>query len=194
MTFSHFAPKCSGMTRLRFNPAKAIQAIDFIARKRPGLTQYYIGKILFFADREHLLDYGRAITGDRYVAMRDGPVPSTVRDILKSDPDYADETLDLVHSHLLIEKDDNKQHVYSKRVGEFPNLSGTDKAYLDRSVEDHADLTYGQLKQLSHDDRAYDEAWSKPGLNNEMNVETWLDDLDQPMLAKEQLRDNLACG
>ncbi|MEZ5781181.1 MAG: hypothetical protein R3D70_05980 [Rhizobiaceae bacterium] len=35
------------MTRFQFDWEKAIQAIDFIANLQPGLTQYYIGKVMF---------------------------------------------------------------------------------------------------------------------------------------------------
>ena len=41
-------------------------------------------KILYFADQRHLSLYGRSITGDTYIAMQYGPVPSNVDDILKS--------------------------------------------------------------------------------------------------------------
>ncbi|OQY45782.1 MAG: hypothetical protein B6240_08350 [Desulfobacteraceae bacterium 4572_87] len=41
-------------------------------------------KILFFADQKHLSRYGRPVVGDYYVAMRHGPVPSRIYDILKS--------------------------------------------------------------------------------------------------------------
>ena len=181
------------MIRLRFNSTKAIQAIDYIARNQPGLTQYYVGKILFFADREHLLDYGRAITGDRYVAMQDGPVPSTVRDLLKSDPGYSDETLDLFHSRILIERDGNKQHVYSRNVEDFTELSGTDKEYLDESIRKYSRMSYGRLRQASHEDKAYEEAWAKDGLNNEMNIELWLSEFENPDLAKEQLLEAAVC-
>ena len=41
-------------------------------------------KILYFADQRHLSLYGRSITGDTYIAMQYGPVPSNVDDILKA--------------------------------------------------------------------------------------------------------------
>ncbi|WP_419900251.1 Panacea domain-containing protein [Roseomonas sp. USHLN139] len=47
------------------------------------VTQYDVVKSLFLADVEHLTRYGRPITFDNYVAMKDGPVPSKTYDLLK---------------------------------------------------------------------------------------------------------------
>ncbi|MEQ1715723.1 MAG: Panacea domain-containing protein, partial [Hyphomicrobium sp.] len=101
------------MTRFRINWAKVVEAIDFVATLKPGVTQYYIGKILFFADREHLLDYGRPITGDRYVAMEHGPVPSAIRDILKADSDGPDDLLAHLHNRVVIDHDENRQKIFT---------------------------------------------------------------------------------
>ncbi|WP_370322762.1 Panacea domain-containing protein [Oricola sp.] len=183
------------MTRFRFKWEKAIQAVDFIARQRPGITQYYIGKILFFADREHLLDYGRPITGDRYVAMEHGPVPSAVRDLLKPDSGYPDEMLDVLASRVEITHEANKQHVSSKSTDDFPALSGTDKEYLQASIANYANMPFAELKKISHDDPAYVAAWDKPGNANEMDIELWLEKwLEDPEAAKRQLREHSACA
>src|SRR5262249_13738816 len=42
-------------------------------------------KLLYLADRNSLLRYNKPITGDRYVAMKYGPVLSTVFELLKAD-------------------------------------------------------------------------------------------------------------
>jgi hypothetical protein len=68
--------------RFRFRPEKAAEAVDLIARAQPGLTQYFVGKILYLADKAHFLDWGRPVTFDRYVAMKNGPVPSAIRNML----------------------------------------------------------------------------------------------------------------
>lgn len=182
------------MTRFKFNWGKAIQAIDFIARRQPGVTQYYVSKIMFFADREHLLDYGRPIIGDRYVAMEHGPVPSSVLNLLKNDSGFPDEMIDLLHSRVGIDPVGNKQHIYSKELGDFPDLSGTDKQYLGEAVERYGRMPFSRLKELSREDPVYEAAWKKLGDANEMDVELWLNSLDEPETAKRQLREYAICG
>lgn len=182
------------MTRFTFNWDKAIQAVDYVARLKPGITQYYIGKIIFFADREHLLDYGRPITGDKYVAMEHGPVPSAIRDLLKADSGYPDEIIDNLQSRIGIDPDGNKQHVYSKEIGEFPDLSGTDTEYLRASFTKYGSMSFATLKKISHEDPAYMAAWEKPGAANEMDIELWFDDFENPEVAKKQLREAARCA
>ncbi len=45
--------------------------------------QYKACKLLFLADKRHLVKYGRTITGDRYSALEWGPIPSSIRDDLR---------------------------------------------------------------------------------------------------------------
>lgn len=178
------------MTRFQFDWEKAIQAIDFVASLQPGLTQYYIGKVMFFADREHLLDFGRPITGDKYVAMEHGPVPSAIRDLLKTDSGYPDEILDALNARVDIKVDGNRQHVYSRNADDYPRLSGSDKAYLQASLQKYGKMSFSLLKSISHKDPAYEAAWAKSGAANEMDIELWFDGFDNPDLAKAQLREH----
>jgi uncharacterized phage-associated protein len=182
------------MTRFTVNWDKAIEAIDFIALHKPGVTQYYIGKILFFADREHLLDYGRPITGDKYVAMEHGPVPSAIRDILKADSDSPDEILGNLHDRVVIEQEGNKQKVFSKGIEGLSALSGSDKEYLANAIDQYGSMSFAELKRVSHEDPAYADAWDKPGNANEMNIELWLNSLENPEVAKSQVSEYAHCG
>lgn len=183
------------MKRLPFKWVKAIEAIDFIAHLKPGITQYYIGKIIFFADREHLIDYGRSITGDRFVAMEHGPVPSAIRDILKSDSGSPDEFLDYLDERVVIEHKGNKQHIYSKEKREYPSLSGSDKEYLEKAFADYNKMSFSDLKQVSHEDPAYIAAWEKSGNANEMDMDLWIDRwVENPEVAKRQLHEQIACS
>ena len=66
-----------------FNAEKAIEVILYIAEHIKEPTFHTVSKVLYFADKEHLEKYGRFICGDSYIAMRRGPVPSGVYDLLK---------------------------------------------------------------------------------------------------------------
>lgn len=154
-----------------------MEGIDAVARALPGVTQYYVGKIFYFADKEHFLDWGRPISGDRYVAMPHGPVPSNIYDYLKEDSGEPDEILDELTSRVSIATDGNKRRVYSRNRNDLNHLSGTDVEYLTNATLKYGHMSFGELKQLSHQESAYVEAEKQVGLNNEMNLLRWADDI-----------------
>lgn len=176
--------------RFRFNLDKAVEAIDLVAKHQRGITQYYLGKVCYFADKEHLLDYGRPITGDRYVAMEYGPVPSTIYDLLKEDYGLPDAVIDRLHERVTITKNGKYLHVVSKGADSFPHLSGSEKEYLILSLREHGRMPFEDLKEKSHDD-AWAEAWDRPGTSNEMNLLNWLKELNEGdrEAARRQLTD-----
>ena len=60
--------------------------------------------------------------------------------------------------------------------------------YLKASLEMYGEMSFSRLKELSHRDPAYEAAWQKPGAANEMDIELWFDNFEDPELAKVQLR------
>ena len=66
-----------------FDPLKAAAAVAFLASH--GLNDLTSGKIcrlLFLADKLHLVRYGRTITGDLFTASATGPMPSKIQELL----------------------------------------------------------------------------------------------------------------
>jgi len=165
--------------RFNLSPEKCIQGIDLIASRIPGVTQYYVGKVFFFADKEHLLDWGRPISGDRFVAMEHGPVPSFIYNLLKLDSGQPDEILDNLMCRVSIAQRRNKLCVHSLDKNDFSALSKSDIEYLECSIKTYGHMSFGDLKALSHQDPAYEAAWSLSGLNNEMDVSLWFEKPDE---------------
>src|SRR5437667_12283059 len=68
--------------RLRFNERKATQSAARLLELRGGRMSYLkLIKLLYLADRESLLRWGRPISTDRYFSMDRGPVLSRVLDL-----------------------------------------------------------------------------------------------------------------
>lgn len=62
---------------------KTIQALNHIAEKEGGKVNYMKAlKLLYFAERLHLREYGRLITDDELVAMKNGTLGSQAKDIV----------------------------------------------------------------------------------------------------------------
>lgn len=60
-----------------FNLEKLVQAIAYFSKAGiRDLTKLKVAKLLYFADKMHLLEHGQPIIGDVYWCMDYGPVPS----------------------------------------------------------------------------------------------------------------------
>ncbi|MBZ5618758.1 MAG: SocA family protein [Acidobacteriia bacterium] len=72
---------------LLFNEAKATQAAARLLTLRGGTMSYVkLIKLLYLADRDALIRWGRPITTDRYVSMDNGPVVSRIYDLIRNEP------------------------------------------------------------------------------------------------------------
>jgi uncharacterized phage-associated protein len=74
-------------TRMRFNEKKATQAAARFLRHSNGRMNYMkLIKLLYIADRDALMRWGRPITTDSYFSLKHGPVLSQVLDLITEEP------------------------------------------------------------------------------------------------------------
>lgn len=71
--------------RFKFSAVKAFVAIQWMLQQRQRLDLHAILKTCYFADKAHLNEFGRPIFGATYRAMRFGPVPIEVYEMLKGE-------------------------------------------------------------------------------------------------------------
>jgi uncharacterized phage-associated protein len=116
------------------------------------LSKIQIIKLLFLADKYHLLNYGRTTTGDDYWAMRMGPVGSSAKDVLSVEENklsrLPSEVLEYVKEHL--DEFDNSFRAKKNKKCEFEMLSDSDKKALDFAFSKFG--TYGpfELRDYTH--------------------------------------------
>ena len=134
-----------------FRKETAIEAILYIANQIERSDIHKICKILYYADQMHLSKYGRSITGDTYIAMNYGPVPSNVEDIFKA---VRGDSFFAPYAES-IRKDNfdfiNKFIIRAKRAADLDYLSESDLECLDFAINKCKNLTFEQLTELSHD-------------------------------------------
>ena len=126
-----------------------------VAGRTVPVSQYDILKTLFLADRAHLNKYGRPITFDNYVAMRAGPVPSRAYNLLKA-TSIRKKPLPWDKAQVPGGK------VYYSNPGHttFADvLSESDRDALQEAYDVVKNLTFQQIRRLTHSDPAYVEAW-----------------------------------
>lgn len=128
------------------------------------MDMHKLCKILYFADQKHLSLYGRSITGDTYIAMEYGPVPSNVDDILKAvrgDSFFSGYVGDL-KSKIHFE---NRFIIKGLLEADMNELSETDIECLDYAISLCKDKSFDKLTDLSHG-----LAWTNTARNRAMSV------------------------
>ena len=131
------------MTKLYFeaNREKIRETILYIASRVSNPTLHTIFKIMYFADKQHLGDYGRFITGDTYIAMEYGPVPSLAYDMTKDAREFS----------LSYGIEVRGYHIIAQRDANIGLLSESDTECLDIAIERYGNKTFGELTDESHD-------------------------------------------
>jgi hypothetical protein len=170
------------MIRFQFNESKALEALVFIAQRWPGITPFFLAKVLFFADRDHLRAFGRPVLGDNYIAMDDGPVPSRVYDIVKGNIDFFGDP-GAIKSALRVDRAAQYAQVFSNRDPDIEQFSETDIAALSESIEFCRSKGYRYLSDLTHKE----PAWFKAAPNSLMDLELLV-----PEDQREEVRETAA--
>ena len=155
--------------RMQPNYRRILESVLFLIheakRRDKYVTEYDIDKSIFVADVTHLNKYGRPVTFDNYVAMKDGPVPSATRNILqpsfKGTPHYHEDwpPWDRVPS-----PDEGKlahKFINPKREPNLRALSKTDTQELTQALELVKSKGFHGTKKYTHEHPAYVDVWPK---------------------------------
>lgn len=157
------------MLRFQFDEKKGVEALTYVASKWPGVTAFFAAKVLFFAEKLHLNRYSRPIVGDTFIAMPNGPVPSTLYDFIKGRLDQAGDP-DAIMAALLIERDPYPR-VAAQRAPDLDALSPSDLECLDESIAFCHGRGFRTLSDLTHRERA----WLEAPTNGPMDYEHMID-------------------
>ena len=134
---------------------KATQALNYYATRKDGsINKMKAIKLIYLADRLHLRKYGRPIVGDRYVAMKWGPVGSKTKNLaeLVQLPDDV-----LSYAKKFIKPTEDKNTVQSLKAVDLDVFSKTDIECFDEVYKEFADKDQFELARLTHE---YPE-WAK---------------------------------
>lgn len=159
---------------MAFDKDVALQAVLYVADKSIDRKDMHrIFKTLYFADREHLSRYGRSITGDVYIAMSYGPVPSKIDDMFKAVrgdsffSEYAEELKKCFHFV-------NKYIIALDCKPDLDYLSETDVECLDFAIDKCKGKSFGELTDMSHD-----LAWNNTRKDREISFKDILRENDE---------------
>jgi len=158
---------------------KVVEAVVFVADRIPEPTLHSVSEVLFHADKMHLSRYGRPISGDRYIAMRHGPVPSAAYDILKAlRGDSSFPLPERARGALGVEN----YAVLALRAADEKVLSASEMECLAASAAEHGAKSFAQRRAESHG-----PAWHAADENELIELESLLLEIDN----RDELREHL---
>jgi len=132
----------------RFDPEKGLEVLLYVSNRIKNKNIYWVLKTPYFADKYHLEAAGRSICGDHYIAMRSGPVPSNLYDIVKDVRDLRRISAFVTKAHAAFEIQGRK--FIPKRDADLQYFSKSDLESLDRAMAEIEDLSFSALKKKSH--------------------------------------------
>lgn len=141
--------------------ATIIEALYYLLKKLKKADKIKLVKLIYLADKYHLIRYGRTITNDDYYAMEHGPVGATVKDVLSLDQFSLSKNGYKYASTLLKKVDDN--HFIASLDAEvtFDMLSESDKEALDFVIDKFGRMGQWKLRDYTH---KYPEWYQYEGL------------------------------
>ncbi len=143
--------------RFRFRPEKLVQALAFFAQRGVrDLDKMKAAKLLFHADKFHLLKYGRPVIGDQYACMEYGPVPSAslnvMNDVLADDEHFPPMAKELFDDYLVVEKGIFRKYAVfrAKREPDLDVFSDSDIEALEYAQKTFGAKSAWALSEESH--------------------------------------------
>lgn len=129
--------------------AKIIQALSYVLIKTQKADKIKLVKLLYIADKYHLIQYGRTITNDDFWAVKVGPMGSATSDVLSIEedgelinPDYTSSMLKKVDKYAF------KTVVTSKE--ELETLSESDIEILDIVINKFGNMDKWDIVDYCH--------------------------------------------
>lgn len=137
---------------MRADYKKVTQVVNFLLSHYGdvGLPKLKLVKLVWAADRYHVRKYARFVTGDDYVAMKNGPVPSCVKDVIEfSVNEYSNlKNDDLPYINQYIKN--NNGVIYSVGKTDMDYLSDTDVEALNFSLKQFGELDDEEIVDETH--------------------------------------------
>ncbi len=140
------------MITFDFRPEKFANSVAYLVSLRPGLTKKQLCKLLYLADKEHLLKYGRTITGDRYYALEQGPIPTKGLDAMNLKGDKRN-----IEALLKFGRLSGWVFCLSQQPDLKP-LSRSDIEVLNQISDQFGGSPAWQLEKITHEEAAYKKA------------------------------------
>ena len=125
-----------------------------------------ISKLMYYADKLHLNRFGRPISGDAYIRMKFGPVPSMGLNLMRHTA-YFEDTSELFDQKITVKG----LEVTPRQEVDISVFSRSDLDAMDEVMKNFGAISASFLSDLSHGE----DAWNKAEMNRKIDFELLFD-------------------
>ncbi len=138
-----------------FSFEKFLDTLTLLAENTEDLDRLKAAKLIYFADRLHLLRYGAPIIGDSYIHLEHGPVPSLsldyIRDLINPDRNIVpNNKLDKLLKRVTVSPNYRYETIRLKGDVEINDLSESEIEVLNDVIRQYGEISGWDLRNLSH--------------------------------------------
>ncbi len=142
---------------MQFDALKAVAAIGYLVQETEA-DLYSVMKMIYLADKEHLGQFGRTITGDDFTAMPKGPIPEATYNLCKYVDGKRSYYDPLPEARELLGMEGHKFVLLAEP--ELSHLSKSDRRALDYAADIYRRGGWKAVANASHDS-AWKAAWAE---------------------------------
>lgn len=133
--------------RFKFAAQKACAAIHWMVAQRNAIDLHSALKTCYFADKSHLNAHGRPIFGATYRAMRFGPVPTEIYEMMKGEALWKAE---LGIDHFPWELSGYTLRRFANGDPDLDALSESDLRHLEDGLATSVAMTFTERTEATH--------------------------------------------
>jgi uncharacterized phage-associated protein len=139
-----------------YERTKCVQVLKYIVKEltRLGIKPdiYKVLKILYLADKVHLLKWGKLITSDNYIKMAHGPVPCLCSSIIRFVQGKNNKFDSAIKKEFKILKNDKLRNLTEPN---YRYLAKSNINCLKQAIKNYGQLNPKQLEEETHNDGIY---------------------------------------
>lgn len=136
----------------RFDAQILVQMLCFFANKEADLTlnKMKAMKLIWLSDRLHLMRFGRTISHDTWIAMKNGPVPSAALDIANKKAWGPVRLVDLAYAEQYLRLQPESHSLQAIQPCDSDIFSASDLRCMEEVYAAFGKLGPFELSELSH--------------------------------------------
>lgn len=127
-----------------------LEALCYLLSKLKRADKIHLVKLMYLADKYHVMNYGRTISNDSFVAFKNGPAGSQTTDVLEFDSYVLGEYVDLARQ--TIQKGERFEYLPGEKcpIDSFEMLSESDIEALDFVIGNFGNMDKWDVVSYTH--------------------------------------------